>query len=283
MHAFIILGCPRSGTTWLHNALIEAGRFRGVPGDDLAAVDHVSPFVTDENRYLQYLALRAGTARDGISRAFFAALMPVLGRTLYGRFGLHGELQIKSPYYCFYADLLRRLGTDQKFVFMRRSLDAIALSMLRHPHVSSLLDKDHEEFFDMSRNGTNMETRHVPTGIDEYFRRNYSRISRFDRALFKCLCFSSAFAAAMPSLAPSRVFVFDHVRYAEEPTNREAFAAFAGLSADMRTTLEASFNPPHALAALPSHDVGFRKEIIETEAALFSPAAIRRAEPEGDA
>jgi hypothetical protein len=270
MRAFIILGCPRSGTTWLHNAVIGAGRFRGVPGDDHAAVDHISPFVTDENRYLQFLALQAGTTNKRISKAFFEALLPLVGRLLYCRFGLHGELQIKSPYYCFYTDLLSRLGAEQKFVYMRRSLDAVALSMLRHPHISSRLNKEYEEFFDMLRNSTNMETRHVPSSIDEYFRDNYRRFSRYDRALFKCLCFSSAFAAAMPALASDRVFVFDHVRYAQEPDHRDAFAAFAGLSAGMRASIEASFEPPRPLAELPPHDARFRKEIIGTEAALWS-------------
>ena len=269
MRAFIILGCPRSGTTWLHNALIEAGRFRGVPGDDHAAIDHISPFVTDENRYLQYLALRAGTANKGISQDFFEALMPLMGRLLYWRFGLHGELQIKSPYYCFYTDLLSRLGAEQKFVYMRRSLDAVALSMLGHPHISSRVNQEYQEFFDMFRNHINMETRHVPSGIDEYFRRNYSRFSRYDRALFKCLCFSSAFAAAMPSLASDRVFVFEHERYVEEPDHRDAFAAFAGLSAGIRASVEASFKPPRPLAELPPHDAKFREEIIGMEAALW--------------
>jgi hypothetical protein len=270
MRAFIILGCPRSGTTWLHNALIEAGRFRGALGDDHAAVDHISPFVTDENRYLQYLALRAGTANRRISKAFFEALLPLMGRLLYCRFGLHGELQIKSPFYCFYTDLMSRLGEEQKFVYTRRSLDAVALSMLRHPHVSLRLNKEYEDFFNMFRNFTNMETRFVPSSIDEYFRHNYSDLSRYDRALFKCLCFSSAFAAAIPSLMSDRVFVFDHERYAQELDHRDAFAAFAGLSASMRASIEASFKPPRALAELPPHDAKFRKEIIGREAALWS-------------
>ena len=270
MRAFIILGCPRSGTTWLHNALIEAGRFWGRPGDDYASVDHFSPFVTDENRYVQYFALHAGTTNKMISKAFFQALLPLVGRLLYCKFGLHGELQIKSPYYCFYTDFLSRLGAEQKFVYTRRDLDAVALSMLRHPHISWRLDRPYEEFFDMHRSSTNMETRHVPNSINEYFRRNYSKFSRYDRALFKCLCFSTAFAAAVPSLGSDRVFLFDHVRYSQEPGHRDAFAAFARLSAGMRTSLEASFKPPRPLAKLPPHDIEFRKEIIGREAALWS-------------
>ena len=74
----------------------------------------------------------------------------------------------------------------------------------------------------------------------------------------------------MPSVASDRVFVFDHVRYAQEPDHRDAFAAFAGLSAVILSTIKASIKLPPPLDELPPHDAKFRQEIIGREAALWS-------------
>ncbi len=263
----VICGSPRSGTTWLHNVLITSGRFKGIPADDLAPVGP-DPFFTDENRYIHLSLAQAvvfGDPESAPALTFQAAC-----NLVYLRFGVAGELMIKSPYYCFFMDAMLASGICRKFVFMKRRLDDIALSMMKHPHVGALIRSEYQRFFDVIVGPYNLELRYVDANIVDYTVRNYERLSLFDRALFKSLCFSASFALGSRAVDKQHVFIFDHEAYGTEPTERARFREFARLTEQQGQAIETSFRPPAARReALPPHDPEYRKAILAIENSLY--------------
>ena len=265
-----LCGCPRSGTTWLHNALIEAGRFHGVPGDDSGPASR-GVFVTDENQYSHALLLRLACARSGFRRLAAKLLLGVLRGALATKFAAGGDMMLKSPYYSFFADVMYRYSFAHRFLFIRRDIDSVALSMLRHDFLSRQLAGGITQFSSMTYQGVNLETRHVPGSITAELVARYSILSTFDRALYKCLCFASGFAASSAALPPRSTFVLSYDALATDLSHRRRFCEFLGLSEAQETTVISSFRGGVTRGSeLPPHDPAFRREILRADAALWN-------------
>ena len=265
--ATLILGAPRSGTTWLHNILIQTGRFRGVPGNDLLGNNSCSPFLTDENAYLHRLLMLSDSS--SVRRPLALAALGSLALMICARFGRGGEYLLKSPYYCYFLPKLLRAGVGHNFVFLKRSTDAIARSMMRHPHLSKLLSGPYSGFFELVTENGNLETLHVAPALTELCRDNYDLLTPYDRALFKAHCFSSAFCAARSTLPDDRCFIFDYDAFGASAEQRRALAEFLKLSPDQSQILNSAFRDPEKSAAPPEHNAAFRSAVLHAEATLW--------------
>ena len=264
-----ICGSPRSGTTWLHNALIKANRFRGVLADDTADVGP-DPFLTDENRYihLSLLQARLTEGKSNCGDLIFKAVCHLL----YVRFGVASALMVKSPYYCFFTDLMWASGLCKQFIFMRRSLDSIALSMISHPHVCRQLRGPPEYFFDLVRATRNIEIENIDRELLKHFATNYNRLSLFDRGLFKSLCFFASFAAHRRKLPNNCTFIFEYDLYRDNKKIQQDFKQFVDLNDQQNAQISSSFRASAKLGSLPSHDSGFRNAILATEKQMWGSA-----------
>lgn len=264
--ATYILGCPRSGTTWLHNTLIAVGRFAGIPRDDIIGTTSRSVFETDENRYVHAALLRKAVGQKNL----ISETLPLIRALIYARFGKSGEFMLKSPYFCFFLDTLAATGRNDRFIFVKRSLDSVANSMLRHPHLSALLDAPYEGFFDMRVQSCNVETRYVPLSLTERFQAEYLQLTRYDRALFKCLCFVSAFFGDRSRLPADRLFVFDYDKFASSVAAQTTFANFLHITKDQLGSMLSQFSPAPAKSIEASHCTDFRLAVMQAHAALWS-------------
>ncbi len=264
---FTICGSPRSGTTWLHNILIECGRFRGIPADDQEDVGP-DPFLTDENRFIQ-LSLMQGilpNADPHLSKLAFKAICNLI----YLRFGVSGELMLKSPYYSYFANMMCATGLCKKFVYIKRNPDFVALSMLGHSHIGRLLKNEYECSYDLIAGSTNIEARYIHKSLLRHVTIRYSQLSLYERALFKALCFSTSFANNIKNMQPENIFILNYETFQNDPEQRSNFRNFVSLSDDQWRIIEASFRPRSAeRPALPPHDPAFRSEILETESSLW--------------
>lgn len=262
-----ICGAPRSGTTWLHNILIHSGRFKGIPADDQEDVGP-DPFLTDENRFI-HLSLMQGflpNADPQLSRLAFLGICNLI----YLRFGVSGELMLKSPYYSYFANAMFATGLCNKFIFMRRNLDFVALSMLEHSHIGLLLKNKYESSYDVISGSTNIEARYIDKSLLCYVLNRYDQLSLYERGLFKALCFSSSFVNNVRHVQPGNIFIFNYETFQNDHEQRSKFRKFVSLTDDQWRKIEASFRPRTAARpSLPPHDPAFRSVILETESSLW--------------
>jgi len=263
----VICGSPRSGTTWLHNALIRAKHFKGLLADDAADVGP-DPFLTDENRYI-HLGLFQARLTEGQSNSG-ELIFKAVCHLLYLRFGVATALMIKSPYYCFFADLMWASGLCKRFIFMRRTLDSISLSMMSHPHVGRQLRGPFQYFFDVAIANRNIEVENVNRDLFRYFVGNYDRLSLFDRGLFKGLCFSTAFSASRKKMSRDSAFIFEYDAYREDKKLQQRLQEFIGLNEEQNAEIVGLFNAPARVSSLPPHDLGFRNAILVAEKQLWA-------------
>jgi Sulfotransferase family len=263
-----ICGSPRSGTTWLHNTLIGCGRFRGIQADDMADVGP-DPFFTDENRYLHTSLIQAtvASAEKNAAKLTFQAICYLI----YLRFGVAGELMLKSPYYAFFLDKIYESGLCNKFIFMHRDPDLIALSMLEHPHVSRLLAADFEQSHDVVAGSSNIEIRHVDASLLTYFTANYAKLSFFDRALFKAITFGASFAFHIRNLQNAEFLVLNYDTFFDDNVQHDRLRLIAKLDDVQWKIIEGSFRPSRSRESkIPAHDPGFRRAILDIEKAFLS-------------
>ncbi len=262
-----ICGLPRSGTTWIHNSLIACERYSGIPADDLAMTS-ASIFATDENRLLHKLMFLIERADDRTVN-FLAGRMTELFIILFKLRWHSKEVMLKSPYFCFFLENLYELGVARKFIFMKRDLDVVSMSMMRHPHIKTLLRSDYSKFFDFSSPQKNLEVEHVPTELLTNVSRNFDRLTEYDRALFKCLCFLSSFIARGQKLPARSIFIVDYDRFLDDDEHRRALFDFVGLDETGRRSIESSYHRPGPITALPPHSEMLRDEILETSRQLW--------------
>lgn len=266
---YAICGCPRSGTTWLHNTLIEVARFRGIPGDDSAPASR-GLLVTDENQLSHALLLRLSGDERNASSWVSRPLLTGLKGVLMARFRAEGGMMVKSPYYSFFANAMYRHGFANKFIYVRRDIDSVALSMLHHPFLSTQISGGVEGFSSMVHGAMNLETRHVPAGLAEEFVERYEGLTFFDRALFKCLCFASAFSASKRYIPPESVFLLRYELLARDIAHYNLLCDFVGLNEGQKASLLASFKDrPSRPRSYPSHDAAWRRRITEAEALVW--------------
>lgn len=266
---YAICGCPRSGTTWLHNTLIEAGRFRGIPGEDGAPASR-GVLVTDENQYSHALLMRL--AAEGRSAGSWGSrlLLSGLKSILVARFGTRGGVMVKSPYYSFFADVMYRHEFGDRFIYLRREIHSVALSMLNHAFLSGQLNGGPGGFSSMVHGGASLETLHLPAGLAAEFVDRYDSLTVFDRALFKCLCFASAFAASRRYIPPSAVFLVRYESLARDCAHLDLLCDFLRLDGRQKAFLLRSFrSKPSHTDSLPPHDPALRRRIIEAEASVW--------------
>jgi len=272
-----ICGCPRSGTTWIHNTLLDVGRFRGIPGDDLKGTPGRTLFVTDENRYVHRQLLEIGISRTRFRRWTMHQTLKGLFYLIYLRFGSNGEMLLKSPYYCFFLDTLREMWPNSRIIYVKRSFDAVARSMLSHPHISKLLTSDFDGFFDMKRGRRNFELDQIPPKFVRSVERNYERLKPYDRALFKCLCFSSAFARSIVAAPRDNVFILEFESFGKSSKTREDFSRFLNLAGPQANGIASSYKLSSSFEeGLPPHTPEFRQAVQQLNDELWRAVPISR-------
>jgi hypothetical protein len=267
---YAIAGSPRSGSTWLHNALIHSGRFRGLPDGDNTVHANTGLFVTDENQYSHYALLRLSSETSQVSLFVSRMLLGALQNVLATRYGGTGKFILNSPYYSFFIDTMFNNNCAQKFIYIRRHADHIALSMIRHQFLSSQLGGELDTFYSMVRKGKCLESPHVPSEILAEFNQRYQHLTPYDRALFKCLCFASAFVTLSKTIPPECSFVLDYGSFDSDRNHRDRCGDFLELNDQQRDAVLSSFRKTQvSTAILPPHDPGFRQKILEAEARLL--------------
>ena len=267
---FVICGCPRSGTTWLHNTLIHTRRFRGVEANDRLPASRAL-MVTDENRYMHALLMRCAygesVGRPGLSSHYLRILRSLLAL----RFGVRGDLMLKSPYYCFFVDIMRELLLAQKFIYIRREMHGVALSMLGHGFLSRQITGNVNGFCSMKYRGINFETTHLPPEIADEFLDRYESLTSLDRAMFKSFCFASAFAETRRNIPREDLFIFDYESFETDKSQQQRFSEFMDLTAAQLKLVLSSF---HGKAPknreLPAHDASFTGKLRDAEAGLWA-------------
>ena len=266
---YAICGCPRSGTTWLHNTLIKSGGFRGViANDNVLAPEGL--FFTDENRYSHTLLFNQLRHENcaiyrNIDRVKLAALL----RILKYRFGSGGNLMLKSPYYCFFAKSMQELGFADKFIFIRRSIDAVSLSMMKHIYISKQLSGE-IDFFSMATGDINFETTAIPIEVLNFFRDDQENLSTFDKAMFKCLCFITSFASQVRGFDRQIVHIIDYDLLSDPDYKRNCFD-FLPITHQQRAFVASSFlGGSSAATVLPKHNREFRAIILEAEQSVWN-------------
>jgi hypothetical protein len=265
----LICGAPRSGTTWLHNALIEVGRYRGIPSDDIRGSGALSILPTDENSCVHRL-LMAASRSNASDRLFALATLRAFTTLFYLRFGRGGDYLLKSPYYCYFLKELDLAEIGKRFIYVKRSPDATALSMLKHPHLSHLIEGPLDNYFDMALPEKNLETQHIAPEILKYFRTRYPSLTSYDRALFKYLCFSSSYAANRHGIGKDHWFILNYETFGGSEEQQQIFGNFLELRKEQQQRLVSSFHLPKQRAEpLPAHDEGFRARILEADAAIW--------------
>jgi hypothetical protein len=186
------------------------------------------------------------------------------------RFGATRDMMLKSPYYSFLADVMYKYEFAHKFIYIRRNTDAVALSMLKHSFLSAQISGDLNQFSSMVINGVNLEIRQVPKAIAAEFTDRYAMLSAFDRALFKCLCFESAFATLRRGVPQRAVFVLEYESLLGARDHQDAFCEFLELSGPQRTSVIGSFRDDSvSRPVLPAHDAAFRQRVLRAEASLW--------------
>lgn len=243
---FAISGCPRSGTTWLHNALIAAGRFKGIRGDDAAPASR-GLFVTDENQYVHSLLLRIAGGGVTERRAAQGCLTLVHGM-LRARFGGREGLLLKSPYFSFFADLLFAEEFVQKVVYIKRDLISIALSMLRHPFLKEQINGNRSRFSSMIYKGTDFEVSHVPRDISRDFEERYSELTSMERAFYKCLCFETSMGTFRHMVPRDKTFIVDYGTLGTDGIVQTNISEFLELTAGQRALVFKDFNASRRFA-----------------------------------
>lgn len=209
-NVYVICGAPRSGTTWLHNALIGAHRFRGRMGVDTEPARN-GLFVTDENQ-LSHRLLRqiAMTQRQRAVRGMAVIALQALKSALFLAFECNRDLLLKSPYYVFFLDIMGAENFGSHFLYIRRNIIDIAQSMLNHRFLRKQISGNYADFNSMRTPYFDIETRWISEGLRMEFERDFDEICLYDRALFKALCFASAFNATRTSLPAENVYVMDY-------------------------------------------------------------------------
>lgn len=269
-HFYLVCGCPRSGTTWVHNMLISCGRFRGKKADAAGPVSR-SFWATDENRYIHALLLRMGESRGVVARNASGLGLSLQRAVLEARYGDDGGVMLKSPYFCFFLDLIYRRGFASRFVFVRRNIESIAVSIVAHGNLGRQVSGDILSFSAMGPPRSDFESRWMPDAVKWEFARRYTSLSKFDRGLYKALCFITAFLALKQRIPSDAIFILDYDSIATDGKHRRQLCDFLELSDAQEQTLIQSYVPSRVQPnELPPHDAGFRKMVLETEALLWS-------------
>lgn len=268
--SFAICGCPRSGTTWLHNTLIKCNRFNGAAADDRALIKEQSRFATHENRHVHKALLRVELSGAAAARGFInRQKLKALDIALRHRLAANGQMMLKSPYFCFFLSSMYRAGLAQKIVFMKRNLNSVATSMTTHPHISDLIGGNYDHFFDFGASSGYIEVKHVPQQLRQFVIRNFDKMTPFDRALYKCLCFTTSFAAHAKDVPPENIAIFEYDHFGEGANHRAAIYNFLELNEDQRRHIDASYAPSRPTPDLPPHSPMMREEILAINTQLM--------------
>jgi hypothetical protein len=269
--SFAICGCPRSGTTWLHNTLIKHHRFNGEPADDRALIKEQSRFATHENRYVHKALLKVELSGGALARGFInRQKLKALDLALRHRLAANGQMMLKSPYFCYFLGSMHRAGLAQKIVFMKRNLASIATSMITHPHISDLISGDYNHFFDFGASSQYIEVKHIPQQLRQFVSRNFDKMTPFDRALYKCLCFTTSFAAHAKDIPPENIAIFEFDQFSDDANHRATIYNFLELDKTQRHHVDASYAPPRPIPEeLPPHSPMMRDEIMAINTQLM--------------
>lgn len=269
-HVYLICGCPRSGTTWLHNLLIDCGRFRGKRAEDAGPVSH-SLWATDENRYVHALLLRLNEYGSGVRAVASEVGLSLVRAALKAKYGDGRSILLKSPYFCFFLDLMYRRGLAGGIVFVRRNIDSVASSIVTHGNLGVQISGSILSFSAMSSARGDFESEWMPESVKQEFFCRYAELSKFDRAMYKALCFVCAFLALKKDVPAEAIFVLNYDSVAEDERHRREFCDFIGLSVEQERMLIRSYAPSRVSSdCLPQYDSGFRNLLLETEASLWS-------------
>jgi len=263
-----VCGLPRSGTTWMHNALIASGRYRGILADDMEDTSGASIFATDENRVLHKLLFSLDGTDAGKTNLPAKVSTELFVKIFKLRWNKKGVM-LKSPYFCFFIENIYKLSVARKFIFIKRDLDAVSESMMRHPYIKTLLRGTYSSFFDFSSSEKNLEIEHVPSELLADILPNFDKLTEYDRALFKCLCFLSSFVERARKLPPASVLIINYDTFLEDETSRRGLVDFATLDETERESMEASYRRPKPIAMMPPHSKMLRNEILGTAAELW--------------
>lgn len=270
---YAICGCPRSGTTWFHNALIRADRFRGVLGEDSEPASR-RLFVTDENQFVHALLLRIAVGGPGNQGVWAPVGLSTLRGMLTWRFGGPDGALLKSPYYSFFVDVMHAQGFAQKFIYIRRKIDSVAQSMIKHPFLASQINGRIETFSSMVLGSINFETRYVPGEIALEFSRGYSNLSTVERTLYKCLCFESSFVELRKALPAENQLTVNYEEIESSEEHRRKIADFLKLTARQGAKFFSMFKSPKIDDARDEPwRTPFCERIRATEAALWGGGA----------
>lgn len=272
----VICGPPRSGTTWIHNALIRCGAFAGIEADADAeeSLRGEDGLFTDEEPLSTQAAAAFTLARTPFGRATAARRFAGAMGRLYERFALDARLMVESPYYCFGLPAFAHYARQElRIVHMKRDADANTASMTRHRHLARKLAAELDDSCDLyHRSPLRMravELQFAHPRVLAFTREHYPQLTLAARALFKRHCFERACRLGTRGIPPGSRISLDYDRFANDTSEQERLASFVGLNPAQMELVQRSFrySPPPAVAPpLGESGEGLRRLIAELEA-----------------
>ena len=239
MTVLVVCGPPRSSTTWMHNALIETGKYSGIKAIDTEFNNFSDENIlfSDEDWYLTYYGMQA---KHSLFHRYYFRKFSQRMDSYESKFLNNGCLLLESPYYVFLLDLFfERYNEDLQVVYMKRNFYDVASSMTRHPHLLSLLKKPFNQSFDFYSNWIfPVELGYADSSVSNYVKNKYNYLELIDRAIFKWHCFDYAFSTL------ARGSNFSYYEFNTSNPAVEDFkklGSFCGLSGNSANRIASSF------------------------------------------
>ncbi|HEC25938.1 MAG TPA: hypothetical protein ENI67_00805 [Gammaproteobacteria bacterium] len=222
----LICGAPRSGTTWIHNSLIECGLFCGVPAlaDEYKRRNNGDLF-TDEHPETMRISIKVSNTENFLlHRLHLVKLRRILRRTAQA-YSNHDRFFIESPYYCFSINAFFEIfGGKLRVVFIKRNPISVAVSMSQHVHISKLLRKNNVlDSFELHQSKLYqkeyIESKYSNQDVLTFVKRYYHQFSLIERALFKWHYFNRAFCITSCDIQKKNMLIVDYDNIAETQTS----------------------------------------------------------------
>ncbi len=240
MKVLVVCGSPRSSTTWIHNMLIDSEQYFGIKANDREFKNYFDERVvfSDEDWFLTSYGLKA---KHSVFHKHYHKKFSKRMKLYESQFSCDGQLMYESPYYVFLLDMFfDRYKEKLSVLYMKRDPHDVAMSMIKHHHLSTLLKKPLMRSCDFYTKWRNpVELRYAQQSIIKYANKKYKQLSLTDRAIVKWHCFDHAFF----KLANEIGFSY-HEFNVSSPTDKDLMklGKFCGLPLDFTNKISSQFN-----------------------------------------
>lgn len=190
----LVTGAPRSSTTAFHNALIQSGVFGGILGDDTLDRDPQvdKNLYTDEYFPSMELAIAWTRCRGPVNRFRYKRALKSQIRALNVAFAKKDGLMLKAPHYVFGIPAFDSCFSDRlNVIYIHRTPFAIASSMIKHPHMSRMLNWQVDECIDFPEHL--LQHLYSDQAVRSFAMASWADLGMLERALYVWHVYANAF------------------------------------------------------------------------------------------